>query len=58
MKFNGMSTFFFLFLLLCSKGGNRMCPIGLADERTGLQDEVEPWIRDIFWKSIIDQHCE
>ena len=53
-----MSTFFFLFLLLCSKGGNRVCPIGLADERTGLQDEVEPWIRDIFWKSIIDQHCE
>ena len=32
-------------------GGVRQCPLGLADERTGLT-EVEPWIRDIFWKSI------
>lgn len=43
---------------LHSLGGNRVCPIGLADERTGLQDEVEPWIRDVFWKSIIDQNGE
>jgi hypothetical protein len=33
-------------------GGVRQCVLGLADERTGLT-EVEPWIRDVFWKSII-----
>ena len=32
-------------------GGNRVCPLGMADERTGLT-EVEPWIRDVFWKSL------
>ena len=32
-------------------GGVRQCPLGLADERTGLT-EVEPWIRNVFWKSI------
>ena len=34
-------------------GGVRQCTLGLADERTGLT-EVEPWIRDIFWKSIMN----
>ncbi len=32
-------------------GGTRLCDLGLADERTGLT-EVEPWIKDIFWKSL------
>jgi hypothetical protein len=36
-----------------SLGGVRQCTLGLADERTGLT-EVEPWIHDIFWKSIIN----
>ena len=34
-------------------GGVRQCTLGLADERTGLT-EVEPWIRNVFWKSIIN----
>mmetsp|Transcript_16882 Transcript_16882/g.38992 ORF Transcript_16882/g.38992 Transcript_16882/m.38992 type:complete len:174 (-) Transcript_16882:2535-3056(-) len=33
-------------------GGNRACPLGMADERTGLT-EVEPWIKDVFWKSLL-----
>ena len=32
-------------------GGTRLCDLGLADERTGLT-AVEPWIKDIFWKSL------
>lgn len=32
-------------------GGTRVCPVGLADERTGLT-AVEPWIKDVFWKSV------
>jgi sulfite reductase alpha subunit-like flavoprotein len=32
-------------------GGKRVCPLGMADERTGLT-EVEPWIKDVFWKSL------
>ena len=36
---------------LAALGGRRVCPLGMADERTGLK-EVEPWIRDTFWKSV------
>jgi sulfite reductase alpha subunit-like flavoprotein len=32
-------------------GGTRLCPLGMADERTGLT-EVDPWIKDVFWKSL------
>ena len=32
-------------------GATRVCPLGMADERTGLT-EVEPWIKDDFWKSL------
>ena len=38
---------------LASLGGNRLCPLGLSDERTGLT-EVEPWIKT-FWKSVSEQ---
>ena len=31
-------------------GATRLCPLGMADERTGLT-EVEPWI-ETFWKSL------
>ena len=37
---------------LAALGGTRQCPLGMADERTGLT-EVEPWIRDVFWKSVV-----
>jgi len=39
---------------LSALGGDRVCPLGLADERTGLDLQVEPWIRDEFWKSCIN----
>lgn len=32
-------------------GATRLCPLGMADERTGLT-EVEPWIQETFWKSM------
>lgn len=32
-------------------GGRRLCPLGMADERTELT-EVEPWIQ-AFWKSLV-----
>jgi sulfite reductase alpha subunit-like flavoprotein len=38
---------------LTALGGTRLHPLGLADERTGLDDDVEPWIA-AFWKSV---HC-
>jgi len=34
---------------LAALGATRQCPLGMADERTGLS-EVEPWIQT-FWKS-------
>ncbi|VEU37385.1 unnamed protein product [Pseudo-nitzschia multistriata] len=37
---------------LAALGGTRRCPLGMADERTGLT-EVEPWIKDVFWKSFV-----
>eukprot|EP00536_Pseudo-nitzschia_multiseries_P003585 jgi/Psemu1/284504/fgenesh1_pg.56_\ len=37
---------------LAALGGERQCPLGVADERTGLT-EVEPWIKDVFWKSVV-----
>eukprot|EP00537_Pseudo-nitzschia_pungens_P003398 CAMPEP_0172367750 /NCGR_PEP_ID=MMETSP1060-20121228/23402_1 /TAXON_ID=37318 /ORGANISM="Pseudo-nitzschia pungens, Strain cf. cingulata" /LENGTH=170 /DNA_ID=CAMNT_0013092101 /DNA_START=57 /DNA_END=569 /DNA_ORIENTATION=+ len=38
---------------LASLGGERQCELGMADERTGLT-EVEPWIKNVFWKSFAD----
>lgn len=38
---------------LAALGGERQCPPGMADERTGLT-EVDPWIKDIFWKSFVE----
>lgn len=35
-------------------GGTRACPLGMADERTGLT-EVEPWIDGVFWRSLREQ---
>eukprot|EP00533_Pseudo-nitzschia_delicatissima_P011770 CAMPEP_0197273460 /NCGR_PEP_ID=MMETSP1432-20130617/11317_1 /TAXON_ID=44447 /ORGANISM="Pseudo-nitzschia delicatissima, Strain UNC1205" /LENGTH=173 /DNA_ID=CAMNT_0042739125 /DNA_START=252 /DNA_END=773 /DNA_ORIENTATION=- len=32
-------------------GATRLCPLGMADERTGLT-EVDPWIKETFWKSL------
>mmetsp|Transcript_15911 Transcript_15911/g.34509 ORF Transcript_15911/g.34509 Transcript_15911/m.34509 type:complete len:179 (+) Transcript_15911:101-637(+) len=37
---------------LAALGGERQCPLGMADERTGLT-EVDPWIKDVFWKSFV-----
>eukprot|EP00751_Fragilariopsis_kerguelensis_P000172 CAMPEP_0170828330 /NCGR_PEP_ID=MMETSP0733-20121128/47844_1 /TAXON_ID=186038 /ORGANISM="Fragilariopsis kerguelensis, Strain L26-C5" /LENGTH=205 /DNA_ID=CAMNT_0011192767 /DNA_START=68 /DNA_END=682 /DNA_ORIENTATION=+ len=34
---------------LSALGGQPICALGLADERTGLDQEVEPWIREEFW---------
>lgn len=36
---------------LATLGGKRMYPLGLADERTGLE-EVEPWITGL-WTSLV-----
>ena len=33
-------------------GATRLCPLGMADERTGLT-EVDPWIKETFWKCLV-----
>lgn len=35
---------------LAALGGTRHCALGMADERTGLSEAVEPWIQ-AFWDS-------
>jgi NADPH-ferrihemoprotein reductase len=29
-------------------GGTRYCPMGLADERIGLENDVEPWMVELW----------
>jgi sulfite reductase alpha subunit-like flavoprotein len=35
---------------LSNLGGTRYCPIGLADERIGLDNDVEPWMVELWSK--------